>query len=73
MGLGGQGGCERRSKVFVRFKKKKIFEGGGGVRVGWGSGGGGSDQGLGWGRLGSKVWGRWVMWVMWVMGEVNQK
>ena len=38
--------------------------------VGWGSGwGGGSDQGLGWGRWGSKVWGRWVMWGM---GDVNQ-
>ena len=23
-----------------------------------------SDQGLGWGRWGSKVWGRWVMWGM---------
>ena len=41
---------------------------GGWVRVGWGSGG--SDQGLGWGRLGSKVWGRWVMWGM---GDVNQE
>ena len=30
----------------------------------------GSDQGLGWGRLGSKVWGRWVMWGM---GDVNQE
>ena len=35
----GQGGCERRSKVFVRIQKKKL--GGGGVRVGWGSGCGG--------------------------------
>ena len=26
------------------------------------------DQGLGWGRWGSKVWGRWVMWGM---GDVN--
>ena len=32
--------------------------------------GGGSDQGLGWGRGGSKVWGRWVMWGM---GDVNQE
>ena len=43
VGLGGQGGCERRSKVFVKFQKKN--SGGGG----WGRG---SDQGLGWGRLG---------------------
>ena len=57
---GGQGGCEQRSKVFVKIKKKKI-EGGGR---------GGSDQGLGWGRCGSKVWGRWVMWGM---GDVNQE
>ena len=28
VGLGVQGGCERRSKVFVRIQKKK-FEGGG--------------------------------------------
>ena len=31
VGFGGQGGCERRSKVFVKIQKKKIFEGGGGV------------------------------------------
>ena len=37
VGLGGQGGCERRSKVFVRIQKKKL--GGGGVRVGGGVGG----------------------------------
>ena len=58
---------------------------GGGVRVdvngevnfcenskknGGGSGGGESDQGLGWGRVGSKVCGRWVMWGM---GDVNQE
>ena len=47
VGLGGQGGCERRSKVFVKIQKKKILRGGGG----W-VGVGGSDQGLGWGRLG---------------------
>ena len=29
-GGGGQGGCEWRSKVFVKIKKKK-FEGGGGL------------------------------------------
>ena len=68
VGLGGQGGCERRSKVFVKIqKKKKILRGGGG-RVG--VGGGGSDQGLGWGRWGSMVSGRWVMWGM---GDVNQE
>ena len=36
VGLGGQGGCERRSKVFVKIQKKKNFEGGG---VGRGRGG----------------------------------
>ena len=67
--MGSQGGCERRSKAFVKIQKKKLRGGGGGVRVGWGSRGGGmSDQG--WGRLGSKVWGRWVMWGM---GDVNQE
>ena len=30
MGGGGQGGCEWRSKVFVKIQKKKKFEGGGG-------------------------------------------
>ena len=33
VGLGGQGGCERRSKVFVKIQKKKKIEGG---RVGSG-------------------------------------
>ena len=46
-GGGGQDGCERRSVAFVKIQKKKI--GGGWGRVGVG-GGGGSDQGLGWGR-----------------------
>ena len=64
--MGGQGGCEQRSKVFVKIQKKKIE--GGWVGVGWGSGG--SDQELGWGRWGSKVWGRWGMWGM---GDVNQE
>ena len=27
---GGQGGCERRNKVFVKIKKKKLGGGGGG-------------------------------------------
>ena len=67
--MGGLGGCERKS--FCENKKKNFFKGGW-VGVGWGSGGGGggSNQGLGWGRWGSKVWGRWVMWGM---GDVNQE
>ena len=38
VGLGGQGGCERRSKVFVKIQKKNFFlaEGGGGGGSGWG-------------------------------------
>ena len=40
MGRGGQGGCERRSEVFVKIQNKNLR--GGGV--------GGGDQGLGWGR-----------------------
>ena len=35
---GGQGGCERRIKVFVKIQKKKFFLGGGGgglVGSGW--------------------------------------
>ena len=50
VGLGAQGGCERRSEVFVKIQKKNIFFfffvwGGGGGRVGggpirgWGGGG----------------------------------
>ena len=37
---GGQGGCERRSEVFVKIQKKKFFWGGG-----WGGRGlvGGSE------------------------------
>ena len=31
MEFGGQGGCEWRSKVFVKIQKKKKFRGGGGV------------------------------------------
>ena len=34
---GGQGGCERRTEVFVKIRKKKFFLGGGGL--GWGGGG----------------------------------
>ena len=40
----GQGGCERRSKVFVKIQKK-IFFLGGGVGVGGGRGGGGPIRG----------------------------
>ena len=41
-GGGGQGGCERRIKVFVKIQKKKnFFLGGGGGRVG-------GVGGLGW-------------------------
>ena len=29
-GGGGQGGCERRIKVFVKIQKKKFWGGGGG-------------------------------------------
>ena len=47
--VGGQGRCEWRSKVFVKIQKKICFEGEGG---GAGSGLGGSDQELGWGRWG---------------------
>ena len=37
VGLGGQGGCERRIEVFVKIQKKIIFfffGGGGGVGLG---------------------------------------
>ena len=56
-------------KCFREFKKKNLrgVGSGGGVE-GWGSRG--VRSGLGWGRLGSKVWGRWVMWGM---GDVNQE
>ena len=45
----GQGGCERRIKVFVKIQKKIFFfffGGGGGVR--WGGGRVGGVGGLGW-------------------------
>ena len=58
VGFGGQGGCERRGKVFVKIQKKN-FEGGGRVVVG-----GGAIRGWGGGGWGSKVLGRWVMWGM---------
>ena len=49
--MGGQGGCERRSKFFVKIQKKKFFEGGGRGRVGSG-GGGGLRSGVGVGEVG---------------------
>ena len=37
VGLGGQGGCERRIEVFVKIHKKKLFFfGGGGGPLGGG-------------------------------------
>ena len=70
VGLGGQGGCERRSKVFVKIQKKKKL-GGGCVGRGRGeSGGGGPIRGWGGGGGGSKFWGRWAMWGI---GDVNQE
>ena len=61
--MGGQGGCEQRSKVFVKIQKKFFLKWG--VRDGVGGGG---DRGpiRNWvgGGGGSKVWGRWVMWGM---------
>ena len=47
--MGGQGGCEWRSKVFVKIQKKNFLRGGAGSGLG---GGLGSDQELGWGRWG---------------------
>ena len=38
VGLGGQGGCERRIEVFGKIHKKKNSGGGGGWGVRWGSG-----------------------------------
>ena len=65
-----QGGCERRSKVFVNIQKKKKFSEGGGVGRGTGeAGSGGVRSGVG-GGWGSKVWGRWVMWGN---GDANQE
>ena len=36
VGRGGQGGCEWRSKAFVKNQKKKVFFLGGGGGSGWG-------------------------------------
>ena len=47
VGLGGQGGRERRIEVFVKISKKKIFFGGGrggGVGLGGGGGQGGCER-----------------------------
>ena len=49
LGLGVQGGCEGRSKVFVKIQKKN-FEGG--LGRGRGGGGGRAGGGGGGGRLG---------------------
>ena len=43
----GQGGCERRIKVFVKIQKKIFFLGGGG-QGGWVGGGGRVGGGSGW-------------------------
>ena len=47
VGLGGQDGCERRIKLFVKIQKNKYFF----WREGWGSGRGGG----GGGRVGGQV------------------
>ena len=47
-GLGVQGGCERRSKVFVGIQKKNLKGGGGGS----GQGRGGVRSGVGVGEVG---------------------
>ena len=61
--VGGQGGCERRSKVFVKIQKNNFLRGGGL--------GGGVQSRVGVGEVrGSKVW---VRWVMLGMGDVNQE
>ena len=53
MRVGGQGGCERRTEVFVKIQKKKLGGGGVGGRVG-GGGQGGCDRR---GQVGSGWWG----------------
>ena len=44
VGLGSQGGCERRIEVFVKIQEKKL----GGRRGGGGVGGGVGMEGSGW-------------------------
>ena len=63
--IGGQGGCIRRSEIFVKIQKTNL---GGGV--GQGGGGRSGIAGIGVGEGGSKVWGRWVMWGI---GDVSQE
>ena len=46
---GGQGGCERRIKVYVKIKKKN-----------WGGSGGSGKGGSGWWGGGSGWWGGWA-------------
>ena len=56
VGLGGQGGCERRIEVFVKIQTKSFFlggGGGGGVRSGGGGGGEVGSRGV---RCGGGVW-----------------
>ena len=76
VGLGGQGGCERRIEVFVKIQKKKWGGGGvGGRGRDWGGGGGGQggcerrievfvkiQKKLGGGGGGGSGWGgsRWM-------------
>ena len=48
VGLGGQGGCERRIEVFVKIQKKKFFFLGGGGGSGGASMGGVGLGGSGW-------------------------
>ena len=55
-GWSGQGGCERRSKVFVKIQKKKILRGGG-VGRGWGGGLVGVRSGIGVGEVGVAKFG----------------
>ena len=60
VGLGGQGGCERRSS-FCENSKKKNLRGGGGwgwVGVRGGGGGGGVGAGSGFGEGGGGVGGK---------------
>ena len=49
--MGGQGGSERRSKVFVKIQKKSILRGGGGSGLG-----GGRGAIRGWGGGGGVAW-----------------
>ena len=46
VGLGGQGGCERRIEAFVKIQKKKFGGGGSGGGVGGGGVGGGVRGGV---------------------------